>query len=55
MAKIHIGAALQAIADDYADMLSPREVALLYAAAARLWGEPPFLFDMTELPPRPKP
>lgn len=55
MVKIHIGAAVQAIADDHADILSPREVALLYAAAARLWDEPPFLVDMRDLPPRSRP
>lgn len=55
MAKIHIGAALQAIADDHVDIVSLREVALIYAAAAKLWDEPPFLIDMSELTPSPLP
>lgn len=55
MAKIHIGAALQAIADTHVDTLSPREVALIYAAAAKLWDMPPFLIDATELVPSPLP
>lgn len=33
----HIGVALQAIADQHADILTPREVEALYEAATLLW------------------
>lgn len=37
----HLGAALQAIADNHADILTPRETEALYQAASKLWVDEP--------------
>ena len=39
----HLGAALQGIADEHADVLSRRQISALYIAAAFVW-------DMTNIP-----
>jgi hypothetical protein len=36
----HLGAALQFIADEHADVLTPRQIEALYRAAAKLWDGP---------------
>jgi len=37
----HLGAALQGIADEHADVLTPRQIEALYQAASRVWeGDP---------------
>lgn len=42
----HLGAALQGIADERADILTPRQTKALYLAASKLWGD-----DTTEPTP----
>lgn len=41
MPKVHhLGAALQGIADEHANVLTPRQIEALYQAAKKLWSPP---------------